>query len=100
MTRRHTFTATIDIAGINPFILVPPRIVIALGDAPKLRVLVRVNAARPDGRSDRAVRPPRGPVKNAARLIAIGRLTPDTWFRTTPREAAIRHTAVPRSVDA
>jgi len=83
MSRPHTFTAMIDIAGINPYVIVPPRVLTAIGGVAQKRVLVRLSAARAGARSGRAVRPPDRPVKDAAKLIAIGRLTPDNWFRTT-----------------
>jgi len=80
----HRFTATVRIDGINPYVIVPARVVSALGGGSRRRVLLQlaragaVNPSRP-GRSGQ-----RGKLsKDAAHLIAIGRMTAEHWFRTT-----------------
>jgi hypothetical protein len=72
--RAESFTATVKLAGINPYVDVPEQVVEALGGETKTRVLVKVRGAGPTK-----------PVleKEAARLKRIGRLAPGGWFRTT-----------------
>ena len=76
----HRFSATVKIDGINPYVVVPARTVAALGidhpQAVRLR-LERASGARPAQKRGAKL------ARDAAQLIAIGRLTADAWFRTT-----------------
>jgi hypothetical protein len=80
MAYPSSFTAVVIIDGINPYVDVPPAIVRRLGTERATAVLVRIAGHTreiPDGGS-------RAPeVKDARRLRAIRRLSPDGWFRTT-----------------
>jgi hypothetical protein len=81
MAHAPSFTAVVNIDGINPYVDVPPAIVRQLGTGKPASVLVRV-AGRTRGTA--AEGEPRAPaVKDAGRLRAIRRLSPDGWFRTT-----------------
>lgn len=82
MVPESRFTATVKIAGVNPFVEVPVRAVDALGDGPSWKVLVKL------ARTGSGKPAPRKLIQDAiskdlARLMAIGRLAPDGWFRTT-----------------
>jgi hypothetical protein len=82
MVREASFTADVKLAGINPYVDVPERVMKALGIGTKAAVLVKVAA---DYVKDQ-VHPPqkkRKLDKDAARLKRIGRLAPGDWFRTT-----------------
>jgi hypothetical protein len=77
----QSLIASVKIDGINPYVVVPAATVAALGSDPRQPVLLRLR------RESRERRPRAGPIgrtvaRDAARLIAIGRLTPDHWFRT------------------
>jgi hypothetical protein len=81
--QQQTFTADVNIAGINPYVDVPGPVVDALGGGPKAAVLVKV--ARIDPTTDDVPATPANErlAKDAARLKAIGRLAPGGWFRPT-----------------
>ena len=73
MKGERRFSAVVEIAGINPYVDVPDRVIDALGTG-KQPVLVKVGAS-----SSKASKPAR----DRERLAAIGRLAPGGWFRTT-----------------
>jgi hypothetical protein len=80
--RAHRFTATVKIDGINPYVTVPPRTVAGLGGESRQPVLLRLERVSAERRPDRSRRGSKL-ARDAAHLIAIGRLTPEHWFRTT-----------------
>ncbi|MFQ5745280.1 MAG: YdeI/OmpD-associated family protein [Acidobacteriota bacterium] len=82
MAWEESFTATIKIAGINPYVDVPKRVMETLGGGAKVAVLVKLAVA---GDPEQSGRVPRGRrvVRDAARLRAIGRLASGGWFRST-----------------
>ena len=83
MAQEKSFTAAVKIAGINPYVDVPPRVVETLGDGPKVAVLVKVAATGATKKKSTAV-PQTGRLeKDAAQLKAIARLAPGGWFRST-----------------
>ena len=73
------FMATVNRAGINPYVEVSSSAVESFGDRATIPVLVRVD---PTSRSA-PIPSSRSVGKDADRLIAIGRLSLDGWFRTT-----------------
>jgi hypothetical protein len=74
------FAASVEVAGINPYVEAPAGIVKALGGGRRIPVLVKVAAGGPTSPSVRI----RNTLENdAARLRAIGRLAPGGWFRST-----------------
>ena len=77
MTAQQTFTGVVSIAGINPYVDVPPAVVEAVGGS-KAAVLVKVAAA---GRSTKPR--VRLSASEKVRLTAIRRLAAPNWFRTT-----------------
>lgn len=83
MGRERSFTATLKIAGINPYVNVPLRVVKTLGGEAKVAVLVKVAGAGATINKSADASRRRRLVKDAARLKAIGRLAPGGWFRST-----------------
>jgi Bacteriocin-protection, YdeI or OmpD-Associated len=81
--QEETFTAEVKLAGINPYVDVPERVVAALGDGPKAAVLVKVASTDPMKVQAAATQKARKFEKDAARLKKIGRLAAGGWFRTT-----------------
>jgi hypothetical protein len=79
----QSFTASVKIAGINPYVDVPAHVVEALGGGTKAAVLVKIAAAEPVKHKAAAPQKKRVLEKDAARLKTIGRLAPGDWFRTT-----------------
>jgi hypothetical protein len=79
----QSFTASVKIAGINPYVDVPAQVVEALGGGKKAAVLVNVAAAEPVTKKAPDSRNRRRLEKDAERLETIGRLAPGDWFRTT-----------------
>ncbi|MFQ5705562.1 MAG: YdeI/OmpD-associated family protein [Gemmatimonadales bacterium] len=82
MVREQSFTAVIEISGVNPYVDVPPRVLKTFGGGAKVAVLVQVAAAdatkkKSPGASRRIL------AKHATRLKAIGRLAAGGWFRST-----------------
>ena len=76
------FTATVRIAGINPYVEVPARCVDALARGHRWKVLVKF--ARAGSKETRSRSSTRASIsKDAARLRELGRLSPGGWFRTT-----------------
>lgn len=75
---QQTFTALVEISGINPYVDVSPRIAERLGAGVKVPVRVRLEA---QGAKKRKAT--RSLVRDAARLEAIARFGPGGWFRTT-----------------
>lgn len=76
----QSFTASIKIAGINPYVDVPPYVAEALGGGVRrTAVLVKVATAG----KKRSAAPSRRVAKDSQRLKAIGRLAPGGWFRST-----------------
>lgn len=82
MDREETYTAVVKIAGINPYVDVPERVVEALGGGRKAAVLVKVTGTGTLKNSFAASNQGRL-ARDAARLEAISRLAPGGWFRTT-----------------
>jgi len=77
------FQAEVKIAGINLYIEVPEHIILSLKDGPQAAVLIRL---APLDQSMTGVYDGAGASRlerNAKRLIKVGRLTADGWFRTT-----------------
>lgn len=83
MAREQSFTATIKIAGVNPYVDVPLRVVKTLGGEAKAAVLVKGVAAGATKKKSAGAPRRRRLVKDAARLKAIGRLASGGWFRST-----------------
>ena len=83
MPREHSFTVATKIAGINPYVDVPPRVVEALGGGAKIAVLVKVAAGSPTKKKSAHAPKTRRLSKDAVQLKAIGRLVPGGWFRST-----------------
>lgn len=83
MVREQSFTAAVKIAGVNPYVDVPPHVKQRFGGGGKVAVLVQVAAA--GAARKKSAEAPGGSrlVKDAARLKAIGRLAPGSWFRST-----------------
>lgn len=93
MAREQSFTAAIKIAGVNPYVDVPMRVVRTLRDGAKGAVLVKIVAAGATKKKSAGAPRRRRLVKDAARLKAIGRLAAGGWFRSTlvaPRSSAPR----------
>lgn len=82
MAQEQSFTATVQIAGVNPYVEVPPRLVEALGGGGKVPVLVKVSAPGVKRKREAGARKGRL-AKDAPRLRAIGRLAAGGWFRST-----------------
>ena len=82
MAPEESFTAEIKIAGINPYVDVPLGAAESLGGGAKLPALVKVAAASATKKRP-AHTPGKLPIKDAARLKAIGRLADGGWFRST-----------------
>ncbi|OFW32772.1 MAG: hypothetical protein A2074_04580 [Candidatus Aquicultor primus] len=93
IAREHTFTADMRIAGINPYVDVPPHVVKALGSGSKVPVLVKVSAASAGKRKSADAQAKRRLRQDATRLKMIGRLAPGGWFRST---VLILHSSAPR----
>lgn len=83
MQEVQSFTADVKIAGINPYVDVPGQVLSALGGGMKLAVLVRGAGVDPAETKDIVHQKNSKLEKDAARLEAIGRLTPEGWFRST-----------------
>ncbi|MFQ5743524.1 MAG: YdeI/OmpD-associated family protein [Acidobacteriota bacterium] len=83
MALEQSFTAAIKIAGVNPYVDVPPRVVETLGGGAKVAVLVQVAAAGATEKKSAGAPRRSSLAKDAARLQAIGRLAPGGWFRST-----------------
>ena len=85
MNRPATFTAVMKIAGINPYVDVPSRVVDGLGAGSKAAVRVKIAASAAGGARRTTARSPAGRTiaKDAERLKTIARLGRDGWFRTT-----------------
>lgn len=81
MAEEQNFAAIVQIAGINPYLDVPARVVEALGGGSKVAVLVKV--AAPGASKEESAEAPGRLARDAERLKAIGRLAPGGWFRTT-----------------
>jgi hypothetical protein len=83
MIREETFTADIKIAGINPYVEVPSRVVETLGGGAKIPVLVKIHAKGTAKKKSADALRKRRLAKDAARLKVIARLAPGGRFRTT-----------------
>lgn len=83
MDEEQVFTDDVKIAGINPYVDVPERVVNALGGGTKAAVLVKISGIGPV--KAEVSEPPKNKklVKDAERLKAIGRLASGGWFRST-----------------
>jgi hypothetical protein len=72
-----SFTAVVQIAGINPYVDVPARVVEAVGGG-RAPVLIRLTGSRSPTKGGRDKL-----ASHAARLKAVGRLARGNWFRST-----------------
>lgn len=83
MNQEQSFSAMVKISGINPYVDVPDPVVKALGGGPKARVQVKVQRADAKEKDVKTLSPGKKVAKDASHLKAIGRLSPEGWFRST-----------------
>lgn len=78
-----SFTATIRIDGINPYVDVPEPVAGSLGSGYKKRVLAKLERTSSPQAGSRSRAAHRRLKADEGRLRVIGRLAPGGWFRTT-----------------
>jgi hypothetical protein len=81
--QEQSFMAEVKLAGINPYVDVPESVVRALTAEQKAKVLVMVTAVDVTKNEDYSSHKNTKLAKDAEHLKAIGRLSPEGWFRTT-----------------